>query len=68
MRMRIYEDINKGESEMEKDYTYNFVTSQPLTQAQIDWLNEQLLENLPTEDEDDLSDIPEWTSEIELQK
>jgi hypothetical protein len=29
---------------MEKDYTYNFVTSQPLTQKQIDWLNEQLLE------------------------
>jgi hypothetical protein len=53
---------------MEKDYTYNFVTSQPLTQAQIDWLNEQLLTNLPTEDEEDLSDIPEWTSEIELQK
>lgn len=53
---------------MEKDYTYNFVTSQPLTQKQIEWLNIQLLENLPTEDEDDLSDIPEWTSEIELQK
>jgi hypothetical protein len=54
--------------EMEKDYTYNFTTSQPLTQKQIDWLNEQLLENLPTEDQEDLSDIPEWTSEIELQK
>jgi hypothetical protein len=52
---------------MEKDYTYNFVTSQPLTQAQIDWLNEQLLENLPSEDEE-FEDIPEWTSEIELQK
>ena len=53
--------------EMEKDYIYNFVTSQPLTQAQIDWLNIQLLENLPSADED-LEDIPEWPSEIELQK
>lgn len=52
---------------MEKDYTYNFITSQPLTQKQIDWLNFQLLENLPSENED-LEDIPEWTSEIELQK
>lgn len=50
-----------------KNYIYNFETSQPLTQKQIDWLNEQLLENLPSEDED-LEDIPEWTSEIELQK
>jgi len=53
---------------MEKDYIYNFTTSQPLTEKQIEWLNIQLLENLPTEDEDGLSDIPEWTSEIELQK
>ena len=53
---------------MEKDYTYNFVTSQPLTQAQIDWLNEQRLENLPYSDDENLSDVPEWTSEIELQK
>ena len=52
---------------MEKDYTYNFVTSQPLTEAQIKWLNEQLLDNLPSANED-LEDIPEWTSEIELQK
>ena len=52
---------------MEKDYTYNFVTSQPLTQAQIDWLNDQLINHLPSEDEN-LEDIPEWTSEIELQK
>ena len=50
---------------MEKDYTYNFVTSQKLTQKQIDWLNEQLLENLPSADED-LEDIPEWTTEIKL--
>lgn len=49
---------------MDTTYTYNFQTSQPLTQKQIDWLNEQLLDNLPTEDESDLSDIPEWTSEI----
>ena len=52
---------------MEKTYTYNFEASQELTQSQIDWLNEQLL-NLPTEDEDVLSYIPEWTTEIELQK
>ena len=45
-------------------YTYNFQTSQPLTQTQIDWLNEQLFENLPTEN--DLEDIPEWTTEITL--
>jgi len=37
---------------MEKDYTYNFVTSQPLTEKQIEWLNTQLLENLPSADED----------------
>ena len=51
---------------MEKDYTYNFVTSQPLTQAQIDWLSDQLINHLPSEDEN-LEDIPEWTTEIELQ-
>lgn len=47
-------------------YTYNFQTSQPLTEAQINWLNEQLLEWLPSADEEDLSDIPEWTTEIKL--
>ena len=46
-------------------YTYNFTTSQPLTQTQIEWLNNQLFDNLPTEN--DLEDIPEWTSEIEYQ-
>ncbi len=46
-------------------YTYNFQTSQPLTQNQINWLNEQLWENLPTEN--DLEDIPEWTTEIKLE-
>jgi hypothetical protein len=45
-------------------YTYNFQTSQPLTQTQIDWFNNQLWENLPTEN--DLEDIPEWTTEIKL--
>ena len=53
------------ESEMKKSYTYNFETSQPLTQTQIDWLNEQLFDNLPSEDEN-LSDIPVWTTEIQL--
>ncbi len=46
-------------------YTYNFKTSNPLTQRQIEWLNEQLLENLPSENED-LQDIPEWVSVILL--
>ena len=45
-------------------YTYNFQTSQPLTQTQIEWLNNQLFDNLPTEN--DLEDIPEWTTEIQL--
>lgn len=45
-------------------YTYNFQTSQPLTEAQIEWLNNQLWDNLPTEN--DLEDIPEWTTEIKL--
>lgn len=52
---------------MQKDYTYNFVTSQKLTQKQINWLNTQLQAYLPSQKED-LEDIPEWTSEIELQK
>lgn len=47
-------------------YTYNFTTSQALTEKQLDWLNDQLINHLPTEDEADLSDIPEWTSEIEF--
>jgi hypothetical protein len=45
-------------------YTYNFQTSDPLTKAQIEWLNNQLWDNLPTEN--DLEDIPEWTTEIKL--
>lgn len=48
-----------------KKYTYNFETSQPLTENQIAWLNQQLFENLISEN-DDLDDIPEWTTEIEL--
>jgi len=52
---------------MEKTYTYDFQTSQLLTEAQLKWMNEMLLENLPSEDEE-LEDIPEWTSEIELKK
>ena len=45
-------------------YPYNFQTSQPLTESQIEWLNNQLWDNLPTEN--DLEDIPEWTTEIKL--
>lgn len=46
-------------------YTYNFTTSQALTEKQLDWLNDQLINHLPSEDED-LEDIPEWTAEISL--
>jgi hypothetical protein len=46
-------------------YTYNFQTSQPLTQYQIDYINQLILENLPSQNED-LEDIPEWTTELEL--
>lgn len=46
-------------------YKYNFQTSQALTDAQIQWLNKQLIEYLPTENE--FEDIPEWTSEILLE-
>lgn len=47
-------------------YTYNFQTSQPLTQSQIDYINQILISELPS-DHPDLEDIPEWTTEIELQ-
>lgn len=47
-------------------YTYNFNTSQPLTQYQIDFLNDILFDKLPTFNQDTLQDIPEWTSEIKL--
>ena len=47
-------------------FVYNFETSQPLTQFQIDFLNKILFEDLPSQNED-LEDIPEWTSEILLQ-
>lgn len=46
-------------------YTYNFQTSQALTEKQIEWLTNQLWDNLPTEN--DLEDIPEWTTEIKLE-
>lgn len=46
-------------------YTYNFQTSQPLTQYQIDYINQFIFENLPSQNEN-LEDIPEWTTEIEL--
>ena len=46
-------------------YTYNFQTSQQLTQYQIDYINLHILENLPSQNEE-LEDIPEWTTELEL--
>jgi len=45
-------------------YTYNFQTSQPLTETQLEWLNNQLWDELPTEN--GLEDIPEWTTETKL--
>lgn len=47
-------------------YTYNFNTSQPLTQYQIDFLNDILFDKLPSFNNETLEDIPEWTSEIKL--
>lgn len=44
-------------------HTYNFQTSQPLTQEQIDYLNDCLL-NLPSNDKKYFMDIPEFTTEI----
>ncbi len=49
-------------------FTYNFQTSQKLTEYQLDYLNDILMERLPTFNTDDLDDIPEWTTEIELVK
>ena len=46
-------------------YTYNFQTSQKLTQYQIDYINQHILENLPSQNEE-LEAIPEWTTELEL--
>lgn len=45
-------------------YTYNFETSQPLTPMQLEWLNRQLHDNIPSVC--DMEDIPEWMTEIEL--
>lgn len=45
--------------------TYTFKTSQPLTQYQLDFLNEQL-NNLPSKDWEDFLDVPEFTTLIEI--
>lgn len=45
-------------------YTYNFLSSQPLTQQQLDYLNE-CLENLPYEV---FEELPEELTLIELVK
>jgi hypothetical protein len=47
-------------------YTYTFETSDPLTKVQLEWINKQLHEYIPTEN--DFEDIPEWMTVIELQK
>jgi hypothetical protein len=46
------------------DITYSFITSQPLTKQQIDYIN-QCLTNLPTTDTEDFLDVPEYVSVIE---
>ena len=46
-------------------FVYQFETSQPLTQHQIDFLNRQLV-NLPNQDTQNFEDVPEFTTEIEL--
>jgi hypothetical protein len=64
---------------MDTKFVYNFETSQKLTDEQVEKLNEMLnefwqLEKLNemlnefwmNEEEDEL--VPEWTTEIELQK
>lgn len=48
------------------NFTYTFETSQPLTQQQIQFLNEQLL-SLPSNDLDNFTDVPEYTTTVELQ-
>jgi len=52
-----------------KMLTYSFETSQPLTEAQLIWLNDQLINNLPSEELEgfDFEDIPSLISEITLQ-
>lgn len=58
-----YKKISIRRYEMKlTNFTYSFETSHKLTQTQIDWLNKQILEYLPTEN--DFEDIPEWTTEI----
>ena len=51
--------------DQEINFVYNFETSQPLTQSQLQKLN-LLLEDFFMEEEDD-NLVPEWTTEIELQ-
>lgn len=52
---------------MKKSHTYTFETSQPLTQDQINWLNNHLWD-LPSKDIVDFSDIPCWITEIKPQE
>ena len=51
---------------MDTKFVYNFETSQKLTDEQVEKLNEMLNEFWMNEEEDEL--VPEWTTEIELQK
>jgi hypothetical protein len=48
---------------MQNEIAYSFTSSQSLTKQQLDYLN-ACLQNLPFEDQEDLLDVPEFTSEI----
>jgi hypothetical protein len=54
----------KQETQM-TPFTYTFQTSQPLTDEQLEFLNSHLC-NLPFQDYDNMSDVPEFTTDIEL--
>ena len=47
-------------------HTYTFQTSHPLTQTQIDKINQLITFDLPSE-HPDFEDVPEWTTQIKLE-
>lgn len=50
---------------MTNDINYTFSCSQPLTQQQLDYLD-NCLQNLPYQDSEYMLDVPEYTTLIEL--
>lgn len=53
---------------MHIECTYEFTTSQPLTQKQIEAINDLLFYNLPSEDPIGFADVPETVSEISIRE